>query len=79
MKKSRGRQYLEQLNSSSKTIKTITGGAFSSIKTEEEKDQERNVTVVKSKPPQRQSTQPISKNQKKISDEKLQRFINFRI
>jgi hypothetical protein len=58
--------------------KTKTGGGFSEIKSDEDRDKEKNVSVIKetiSAPP---STPKIA-TKKKISEEKLKRFINFHI
>ena len=53
------------------------GGGFVEIKSEEEKDKEKNVSVIKQAISAPISTPKISK--KKISEEKLKRFINFHI
>lgn len=78
-KMSKGKQFLQHINSSSSSSKSskpiVVGGAFSVI-SPEEKDKQKNVSVM----PVRSQTQsqPISK-QKKISEEKLRRFVNFHI
>jgi hypothetical protein len=62
---------------------TVLGG---NLKTEEEKDKAKNVTVVKKLPEEdepikikRQNATVEKIQHKKISDEKLKRFINFKI
>lgn len=74
-KKSKGRQFLEQFNNSSSlsSQKIKIGGAYDEIKTEEQKTKDKNMSVIKIQ------TQPNSTSKTKISDEKLKRFINFRI
>ena len=56
----------------------INGGA--KIETQEEKDKKKNTTIIKITEKEKQEEhkpKPIKKN--KISDEKLKKFINFRL
>ena len=77
-KQSKGKQFLHQLCSNkSNNNPIVVGGAFAEIiKSEEDKQKDRNVSILKTKTP---TIQPLSKSQKKISEEKLKRFINFKI
>ena len=54
------------------------GGGFVEIKSEEEKDKEKNVSVIK-QPISAPISTPKLAQKKKISEEKLKRFINFHI
>lgn len=54
------------------------GGGFVEIKSEEEKDKEKNVSVIKQAISAPISTPKLAQK-KKISEEKLKRFINFHI
>ena len=58
-------------------IRGKKGGGFVEIKSQEDKDKEKNVSVIKEPISAPVSTPKISK--KKISEEKLKRFINFHI
>jgi len=56
-----------------KSKKTITGGAFNEVKKEEElnkQDQKNNITIIK---------QPITKTMNKLSQEKLNKFVNLKL
>lgn len=61
---------LSQVKSKSNVI---LGGAYKEIKSEEDKDKEKNTSIIKI------DTNNNQKNTHKISDEKLKRFINFTI
>ena len=57
----------------------INGGAI--VETQEDKDKKKNTTIIKITEKERQEenkVKPIKKNNK-ISDEKLKKFINFRL
>jgi len=83
IRKSKGRQYRDNLiNFETLGKKNISGGAYSEvIMTQEEKDKLKNVVTVKSEKVSQQplAKAPISQKNKKISDEKLKRFIDFKI
>ena len=77
----RYREALSARKRAGEEIEIQHGGAFEEIKlTPVQKDQKRNTLVVKSLP---DSPNPLEKTSdrasKKISDEKLKRFVNFRI
>ena len=72
-KQSKKKQYINLIRNNSKTL----GGGFSEIKTDEERDKEKNVSVIKETISAPQSTPKTTK--KKISEQKLKRFINFHI
>jgi len=84
IRKSKGRQYLDLMNSGTLGKKSnsqiISGGAYSEI-SQEEKDKIKNVVTVKSEKISQQplAQAPISTKHKLISDEKLKRFIDFKI
>jgi len=59
-------------------IRGKKGGGFVEIKSEEEKDKEKNVSVIK-QPISAPISTPKLAQKKKISEEKLKRFINFHI
>ena len=59
-----------------------SGSINTILKTEEEKDKQKNVTVMKTalpKEPVKTNSNETKTVNKKISDEKLRRFINFKI
>lgn len=67
-------------NKKQEYINLIRGkkGGFVEIKSEEEKDKEKNVSVIK-QPISAPISTPKLAQKKKISEEKLKRFINFHI
>lgn len=57
----------------------ILGGAYKEIKSPEEKEKEKNTITVPTQKIERQNATVGNLTNKKISDEKLRRFINFTI
>lgn len=53
-------------------------GAGTKIETQEDKDKKRNMTIIKSKDLDLEKPKPKTK-ESKISDDKLKKFINFRL